>query len=174
MRTHAPPMRGSARHALAGALLVSAALGCGGGRSASFALRQAIPMGPISVTVDGWESVGEARAPLSSLRAPAGEKAIAVFVRWDGLDSYAEPDRRIFAEAFLQDALRVLDSEGFGYEAISAMPRELYHFSGGGAPAPRDWVVVFHVYVDSRDYTLRLSHPDPQEDAFDVAIGHLG
>ena len=24
------------------------------------------------------------------------------------------------------------------------MPRELYHFADGGAPAPRDWVVVFH------------------------------
>jgi hypothetical protein len=178
MRTHALPLRGSAsraRHAIAMALLLSAAPGCGGGaRSASFPLHEVIPFGPISVAVDGWEAVGEAHAPISWLRAPAGEKAIAVFVRWDGLEPYAEPDRQTFAKAFLRDALRVVDADGFGYQAISAMPRELYLFTGVGAPAPRDWVVVFHVYVDSRGYTLRLSHPDPDEEAFDVAIVQLG
>jgi hypothetical protein len=118
--------------------------------------------------------VGEAHAPISSLRAPAGEKAIAVFVRWDGLASYAERDRQIFAKAFLRDAVRIVDSDGSRYHAINAMTRELYHFSGYEAAAPRDWVVVFHVDADSRGYTLRLAHPDPGKEAFDVAVIQLG
>jgi hypothetical protein len=177
MPSPGPPTRDSVRRPLAIAWLLaaSAALGCAvGERSAPFPLRKGITFGPISVAVEGWESVGEAHAPISSLRAPAGEKAIAVFVRWDGLTAYAEQDRQTFARTFLRDALRVVDSDGSGYAAVSAMPREVYHFSGHAAAAPRDWVVVFHVDADSKGYTLRLSHPDPGEEAFDVAVIRLG
>lgn len=175
MRTPDPHTRDSGSRPFAWLLAVSAAVSCGGGaRSAPFPLHQVIPFGPISVAVDGWESVGEAHAPLSSLRAPAGEKTIAVFVRWDGLSSYEERDRQTFARTFLRDALRIVDSDGSGYTAVSAMPRELYHFSGYEAAAPRDWIVVFHVDAASHDYTLHLTHPDPREEAFDVAVVTLG
>ena len=155
-------------------ILLCSAFGCAAQeRTASFPLRQSIPLGPLNVSVDGWEEVGQAHAPISSLRAPAGEKVIAVFVAWKGLDAYTESDRQVFAEKFLEGRLKLVDSDGFDYKSISAMPRDLYHFSGSSASISRDWVVVFHVWVDSQGYTLRVSHPDSGEEAFDVAIVEL-
>jgi len=156
-------------------LVLCAAFGCAQqARTASFKLREKIPFGPIAVSVNGWEEVGQTHAPLSSLRTLEGEKAIAVFVDWSGLDSYAEQDRQGFAEAFLRVSLKLVGSDGMEYKAVSAMTREIYNFSGQVSAAPRDWVVVFHVRADSRGYTLRLSHPDPGEESFDVAIVQLG
>ena len=169
------PTPGSASLRLVGLVILCAALGCvQPQRSASFQLRQEIPFGPIAVSVNGWEAVGEAPAPLSSLRAPQGHKAIAVFVAWSGLDPYTEPDRQKFAEEFLSASLKLVDSDGLEYKSIAAMPQEIYHFSGTIAPAPRNWVVIFHSSLDSHGYTLRLSHPDPGEGSFDVAIVPLG
>jgi hypothetical protein len=167
------PVFGNLR--IAALVLLCVAPGCAPQvRSTSFPLRQEIPFGPIAVSVNGWEEVGEAHAPLSSLRAPEGAKAIAVFVVWSGLDPYTEPDRQKFAEEFLSDSLKLADSGGLDYKAVAAMPREIYHFSSRPASAPRDWVVIFHASSGSGGYTLRLSHPDPGEDSFDVAIVPLG
>lgn len=143
-------------------------------RVASFRPGQEISCGPIRVSVNGWEEVGESHAPLSSLRAASGEKAIAVFVGWNGLDPYSEPDRQVFAGEFLNRSLKLVDSDAFVYKAVASMPREIYRFSELPASAPRDWVVIFHAYVDSSGYTLQVSHPDPGEEAFDVASIPLG
>jgi hypothetical protein len=152
--------------------LVILCLGCVDAveRSASFSLREEISLGIITVEVRGWEEVPNLHAPINSLRAPAGEKAIAVFVRWSGLDDYAEQDRQAFARSFLSNRLRLRDSEGFEVEAIDAMAKGIYHFLGPVGSAPRDYVVIFHVWVDSEGLTLCLQHPDPQEEGFDVAI----
>jgi len=169
------PTRDSGRRRVLCLALLCGALACGSlERTALFTLRQRIPLGPITVSVEGWEGVGEVHAPLSSLRTPQGEKAIAVFAGWSGLDPFAEPDRQIFAERFLRDALVLVDSDGFGYKPVAAMSRRLYDASVPSSPAPRDYVVIFHVGAGSRGYTLRLSHPDQEEDAFDVAIVPLG
>ncbi|HET6372246.1 MAG TPA: hypothetical protein VFG76_03000 [Candidatus Polarisedimenticolia bacterium] len=155
--------------------MLCAALGCAQhARTASFKSREKIPFGPIAVSVEGWEEVGEAHAPLSSLRTEDGRKAIAVFVSWSGLEPYTEPDRQVFAEEFLRRSLQLVDSDGSDYEAVAAMPLEIYHFSSQPMAAPRDWVVVFHAKAEGRGYTLHLHHPDPGEDAFDVAVVSLG
>ncbi len=156
-------------------VVVCVAFGCARQeRTASFPLREKIPFGVLAVSVDGWEEVGDAHAPLSSLRTPEGEKAVAVFVGWSGLEPYAESDRQAFAEEFLRGHLKLVDSEGFDYRSVTAMPREQYYFSGHASSMPRDWVVVFHVWVDSRGYTLRLSHPNVGKESFDVAVVSLG
>ena len=175
MRRPEAPIPDSGRLRIVWLVVLCAALGCATQeRTASFRLRQQIPFGPIAVSVEGWEEVGGVHAPISSLHTPEGEKAIAVFVVWSGLEPYAEPDRQVFAESFLSGSLKLVDSGGFDYTAVAAMPREHYNFTGQPAPASRDWVVIFHAWVDSRGYTLRLSHPDPGEEAFDVAIVPLG
>jgi hypothetical protein len=153
-------------------VLAAMALGCGSGaeRSATFAIKQEIPLGIISVTVMGWEEVPQIHPPFHSLDAPAGEKAIAVFARWRGLDEYAERDQGHFVESFLQHRLKIIDSEGYEASAINAMPRALYDSFEMRGLAPRDWVVIYHVWVDSQGYTLQVRHPDPGEEDFHVAV----
>jgi len=179
MNRPAAAIRGSGRtrheRPLAGLVILCAALGCAvEGRTASFKVREQISFDVISVSVRGWEPVGRTHAPLSSLRAAEGEKVIAVFVDWSGLEPFKEPDRQQFAEKFLGGRLKLVDSEGRGYRSVSAMPRGVYDFSNEPAPMPRDWVVVFHVRSDSEGYTLRLSHPDARGKSFDVAVVPLG
>ncbi len=145
-------------------------------RSARYALGEEIDVGIITVSVTQWKEVRGTRAPLRSLRPPEGEKPVAVFVRWRGLDEYGEFDRRYFVEAFLSDRLTLVDSDGFEYEALTAMPKDIYQFTaqaGSGNTAPPDWVVVFWAWVDSRDYKLRIEHPDPRKGDFDVAVVEL-
>jgi hypothetical protein len=159
-------------------LIAAVLVGCGGDKesSAHFALGEEIPLGIISVSVTQWEEVRGTSSPLGSLRPPEGEKPIAVFVRWRGLDEYAEFDRRTFVEAVLSDRLTLIDSDGFEYAARTAMPKEFYRFSaqaGSGKTAPPDWAVVFWAWVDSRDYKLHIEHPDPAEGDFDVAVVEL-
>jgi hypothetical protein len=154
--------------------LIIVCLGCVGvpERSASFGMREEIPLGIIDVEVRGWEEIPEIHAPLSSHTPPAGEKAIAVFVRWSGLTDYAEQDRQLFAKTFLKSRLRLRDSAGFEVEAIASMPKGLYHFGPAGY-APRDYAIIFYVWVDSEGFTLRLQHPDAREQDFNVAIVSL-
>ena len=175
MRRLAAAIPGFDRLRLVCLFVLCGVLGCAlEERAASFKLREKIPFGVFEVSVEGWERVGEAHAPISSLRAPEGEKTIAVFVVWSGLESYEESDRRVFAEAFLHDRLNLVDADGLDYRSVSAMPREVYDFSNHAEPMPRDWVVVFHVGVESHAYTLRLRHPDPDNKDFDVALVQLG
>ncbi|MHC4108912.1 MAG: hypothetical protein ACYSTY_12590, partial [Planctomycetota bacterium] len=106
-------------------LLAALALGCESGaeRSATFAMKQEIPLGIIAVTIMDWEEVGQIRASLGSLDAPEGEKSVAVFVRWRGLDEYAEMDQRQFVESFLEHRLTLIDSEGYEAPGFHAMPK---------------------------------------------------
>lgn len=161
-------------------LIAAVVLGCGGDgdtkSSTQFTLREEIPLGIINVSVTQWEEARETSSPLSSLRPPEGEKPIAVFVRWRGLDEFREFDRRTFVEALLSDRLTLVDSDGFEHAALTAMPKDLYQFTaqaGSGKTAPPDWVVVFWVWVDSRDYELHVEHPNPGEGDFDVAVVDL-
>lgn len=159
-------------------LIAAVVLGCGGddGTSAQYALRQEVPLGIISVSVTQWEEVSGASAPLRSLRPPEGEKPVAVFVRWRGLDEYGEFDRRTLVEAILNNRLTLVDSDGFEYSPLTAMPKDIYQFTaqaGSGKTAPPDWVVVFWAWVDSRDYELHIEHPDPGKGGFDVAVVEL-
>jgi hypothetical protein len=92
-------------------------------------------------------------------------------VRWRGLDEYAELDRRTFVEAFLTDQMTLVDSEGFEYKAVTAMPEDHYRMSPQMNPvnAPPNWVVVFWAWVDSDGYSLLIENPDPEPGEFRVA-----
>lgn len=175
MKVPGAPTPGSARRAILALLAAASMLGCvRQERTASFRLHEQIPLGVIAITVDGWEQVGQAHAPLSSLRAEEGRKTIAAFIGWSGLDEYKEPDRQLFVDKFLQRRLKLADSNGSEYEAADAMPREIYFFSGELPPAPRDWVLVFHVPADTVPDTLRVTHPDPRQETFEVGVVPLG
>ena len=158
-------------------LIAAVVLGCGADEEllAPHALREEIDLGIISVSVTQWHEVRGTSSPLGSLHPPEGEKPVAVFIRWRGLNEYTEFDRRTFVEAFLSDRLTLVDSDGFEYAAPTAMPKDLYQLSAQASlgPAPPDWVVVFWAWVDSRDYKLHIEHPDPGEGDFDVAVVEL-
>ena len=141
-------------------------------RSSSFALREEIPLGIINIAVTGWEEVSADLARGYPLKAQAGEKVIAVFVEWSGLDAYSERDGQYFAETYLHNRLELLDSDGFKYSALSAMTKNLYNRSGYGSPLSHNCVVIFHVWVDSKKYILRLQSLEP-EGGVDVAIVSL-
>lgn len=167
-------MDGSAKGRLTW-LVAATAIACSGDAkiTAPYVLGQEIDLGIITVSVTQWEDASGTSSPLGSLHPPEGEKPVVVFVRWRGLSAYGELDRRIFVENFFADRLTLTDSDGFEYEALGAMPKNLYQLSvqpGLGTAAPPDWVVVFWAWVDSRDYRLRIEHPDPAEDGFDVAV----
>jgi len=156
---------------LAAALLALQPLACGlGGLSPTvFAPGQEIPLGELSLTVTGWEAVPPGHAPISALRAAPGEKVIAVFVRWSGLPGRSDMERRVLLERFLERQARIVDDEGFQTTAFSAMARELYRLQAPVREAPSDWVVVFHVWIDSRNYKLLLAHPDPAQGGLRLA-----
>ena len=122
---------------------------------------QEIPLGELSLSVTGWETVPEKHAPISVLRAAPGEKVIAVFVRWSGLATSSDLDRRLFLERYFESHAKVVDDAGFVCRAFDSMPRELYRFQPFSRHAPPDWVIVFHVWIDSQNHTLLLEHPDP-------------
>jgi len=175
MRGPAAPTLAFAELGFACLLLAAMVPGCGSGAepSATFAMKQEIPLGILSVAVMGWEEVPRIHPPLVSLDAPAGEKAIAVFARWRGLDEYGETDQGHFVESFLQHRSKLIDSEGYEASAITALPKALYDSSEMRGFAPRDWVVIYHVWVDSQGYTLQVRHPDPGEEDFHVAVVSL-
>jgi hypothetical protein len=151
-------------------LIAAVVVGCGGNgdseSSAQYALKEEIPLGIISVSVTRWEEVRGTSSPLRSLRPPEGEKPVVVFVRWRGLDEYAEFDRRTFVEALLSHRLTLVDSDGLDIYQFSAQ-------AGSGKTAPPDWAVVFWAWVDSRDYELHIEHPNPGEGDFNVAVVEL-
>lgn len=175
MRGPGAPTRAFAKAGSACLLLAALVLGCGNGaeRSATFTIKQEIPLGIISVAVMGWEEVPQSHPPFRSLDAPAGEKAIAVFTRCRGLDEYAELDKRQFIESFLQHRFKLIDSEGYEAAVISTLPKALYDSFEMRSPAPGDWVAIYHVWVDSQGYTLQVRHPDPGEEDFHVAVVSL-
>ena len=157
-------------------LIASAVMGCAPAEEslARYTLGEEIPLGIIDLSVTRWQEVRQTGSPLGSLHPPEGEKPVVVFVRWRGLREYAEFDRRNFVEAFLNDRLTLIDSDGFEYEALNAMPRDLYQYSRGGPGiAPTDWVVVFWVWVDSEGYSLLIEHPQPDTGGFHVAVVDL-
>jgi hypothetical protein len=164
-------MHASARWALTGIMLVVPVIGCGSApeRSRAFVVGEEIPLGILSVTVDRIEQAARV-APLVALDPPAGEKAKAIWVRWSGLGDFEERARQTFAATVLRHRLRIVDSGGFDYPAITALEPELYHWSGRPGPAGRTRVVIFWVPVDSEEYTLLIEHPDPGEDDFEVAL----
>lgn len=154
--------------------LAIALAGCANERAVPFAQGEEIPLRVLSLRVADWETVPPSLPYLSPQRPPEGEKAIAVFVRWEGLEDYSPLDRRIFVESFLGHRLTLSDSDGYAYEAITAMPRDLYYGSSHDLDAPPDWVAIFHVWIDSGGYSLRVRHPDPGSEDFDVAVVELG
>lgn len=167
-------MRASAERTLI-CLFASAVIACATeGRPARYALGEEIDLGIISLSVSEWHEVRATSSPLRSLYPPEGEKPVVVFVRWRGLGEYADFDRRRFVEAFLRDRLTLVDSDGFEYEALSAIPEGLYQMSGGvPGVAPPEWVVVFWAWVDSAGFTLHIEHPEPDEGGFHVAVVDL-
>lgn len=154
-----------------------ACAGCAPGqRIASFAPGEEIPLKVLTLSVSRWEAVPPSLPYLSSENTSAGEKAVAVFARWRGLEEVAEMDRRVFIESFLEHRLTLVDSDGFTYAAISAIPTNFYYGSSYDMNAPADWAVIYHVYVDSGGYSLRVRHPEPGvheeegKEGFDVAV----
>ena len=142
--------------------------------SASFKLGEEIPLGILSLRVSDSEVVPSSRAPLQSLSALSGERAIAVFARWEGLVDFGELDKRQFVESFLEHRVTLVDSDRFSYDVIKAMPRDLYYGSAYAFEASPDWVVIFYVWVDSSGYSVRIRHPDPGNEGFNVAVVSLG
>jgi hypothetical protein len=134
-----------------------------------FSLGDPLELGMFTLKARRMETVASPPpVPLGSLSAQPGEKVIAVFVRWDGLDGLTPMDRRIFVESFLQHRLAVVDEADERTPAFHAMSAGLYHGMPGGLPE-REWVVVFHVWVDSREFTLLVEHPDPDPTGFELA-----
>ncbi len=160
---------------IVGIALTAMTMGCQNptSRSSSFALGEEIPLGLMQVTVNRIEQAARV-APLRSLDPPAGEKAIAVWVRWSGLQDFEETARQTFAETVLHHRLRIIDSAGLDYPAINALEPEFYHWTGRPGPAGRTRIVIFWVGVDSEEFTLRIEHPDPGEGDFEVALVPLG
>lgn len=153
-------------------MLAAISVGCVE-RTATFAFHQPIPLGLITLAVTGWQDVPLNHPPLSSLDAPPGEKAIAVFIRWEGLDDYSESDKNYFVDSFLPRRLTITDSDGYDASCRHAMPRYLYEASWPLATdnaAPREWVLICRVWVDCQGYRLKVKHPQPREANFDVAM----
>ena len=127
MRRQARSMRVFAERTLI-LLIASGVMGCAPDEESlvAYSPREEIPLGIIDLSVTDWDEVSGTRSPLGSLHPPEGEKPVVVFVRWSGLGEYAEFDRRRFVEAFLNDRLTLVDSEGFEYHALNAMPEDLY------------------------------------------------
>lgn len=106
-------------------------------------------------------------APFSG-EAQAGEKLVAVFIYWRGLDDFDDVSRQAFIDSFLCNRLRIVDSEGYANRCMTAMPQNLFV----GRPSrslAREWVVVFRVWVDSEGLALQIEHPEPAENGFRVA-----
>lgn len=139
------------------------------GQATLFALGQPLELGMFTIKARRMETVADPPPiPLGSLQAQPGEKVIAVFVHWAGLDGLEPMDRRVFIESFLEHRLTVVDEAGERAAAFHAMPADLYHGMPGQL-SEQEWVVVFHVWVDSRDFTLLVVHPDPEPGGFEVA-----
>lgn len=133
-----------------------------------FALQDRISFGIFDLQVMRWEEVPQSHPPVSSLNAPEGERAVAVFVYWRGLADYRPEDRQVFVESFLRGRTRVVDSEGYAYDAITAMTKDIYTFLPGGGPT-QELVVIYHIWIESEGLALMIEHPDPQEGGFRVA-----
>ena len=140
-----------------------------------FAIRQAIPLGFLTVTVSGTDSVaGNYFDPAGSRHSAAGMKSYAVF-----LDiATAEPEQVKLPRIILFLAgVRLVDSDGNRYRAAAPMPAEQYNLlksarAGGdwtrfdqqGKTVPRQWVVLFLVPETSHGLTLLLPNPRPTDD----------
>lgn len=167
---HKAGSRMACRFRLLAAMLVSlSACEAASQTPTPFDLRQPIPLGMLSIAVMRTETVPNPPfAPISSLMAQPGEKVVAVFVRWKGLEDLDQADQRVFIETFLEDRLSIVDEDGETYPAFSAMPLDIYQMSPGGY-SPHDWVAVFHVWVDSQRYTVLVANPQPEAGGFTVA-----
>jgi len=145
---------------------------CGGERPPEptvFSLGSRIALPDFAIKVRRMETVARPPPnPLNSLRASPGEKVIAVFVHWEGLEDLEEWDAQTFIEAFIEGRFTVLDEAGERTPAFSAMPADLYHWMPTGFPQ-REWVAVFHVYEDSERFTLLVENPDPVPGGLAVA-----
>ncbi len=176
MRRQARSMRAFVERTLI-LLIASGVMGCAADEESliAYSPREEIPLGIIDLSVTDWDELSGTRSPLGSLRPPEGEKPVVVFIHWSGLGEYSEFDRRRFVEAFLSDRLTLVDSDGFEYDALHAMPEDLYRMSGRMSlgSAPPTWVVVFWAWVDSEGYSLRIEHPNPTEGGFHVATVDL-
>ena len=157
-------------------LLLSALLSaCSWNPATAYALRDEIPLGSLTISVDHWEEISRPPTSLASLNKTnrKKEKLVAVFVRWSPLDDYAPLDRRTHVQGVLTGKLKLVDSNGFWYAARAALPRDIYDgvvHSRISSVAPREWVVVFQVWRGSLGYSLRVQHPDPGPEAIHAAV----
>lgn len=134
-----------------------------------FSLGDSLDLGMFTLKARRMETVSNPPpVPLGSLHAQPGEKVIVLFVRWDGLAGLEALDRRVFIESFLEHRLAIVDEAGERVSAFHAMSTDLYHGMPGAFPE-QEWVVVFHVWIDSREFTLLVEHPDPGPADFKLA-----
>jgi len=155
-----------------------AACGAGAPEATPFRMKERIPLGVVSLAVTRAQVVTIPPTPLGSLSAVPGHKVIAVFVRLGGLDDLdglKGLERRLFAEKFLEGRTTLSDAAGERTKDGHAMPKGLYYGSGdmGGMRSP-DYVVVFQVPEESRDFTLFVENPEPQEGQPQLAAVALG
>jgi hypothetical protein len=170
--TRRPP----AWRAVAAAALTVA---CGGAQPAPFPRDEPIRLGPLELTVLELEPVpSPPPVPLSSLRAHPGARPLAVFVEWAGLDGMAESERSRFLESFLEEGVTLTDADGAEYRAMSALTRPMYSIGDTrgmiGGTVPHDWVVVFHVAEDAREFALLVENPEPDGGGPELARVDLG
>jgi hypothetical protein len=154
---------------VAGVVLCGTLTACGSPPEppAPFARGERIPLGMLSLEVRRSQEMQSMPRPYAG-EAQAGEKLVAVFVYWRGLDDFDEFSRETFVDSFLCRRLRIVDSAGYEYGCMLTMPVDRFV----GRPSPklaREWVVVFRVWVDSEGLALHVEHPDPPEGSFRVA-----
>ena len=140
-----------------------------------FSLKSPIPIGPYEVTakrvrraVDGFTH-----------KVGPGEKGIAVYLSWTGLDAFDRASRYHFIESFNQNRMRILDSLGNTWKPYGTYPVDFYEAPQRntglfGSARLRDWVVAFTVPKRARNFTLLIENPDPREGQPRLARVSLG
>jgi hypothetical protein len=159
--------------AVTGGLLCGSMIACGSPPepATSFARGERIPLGILSLEVRRSQEMQRMPRPFSG-QAQAGEKLVAVFVHWRGLDNYDDASRRSLIDSLLCNRLRIVDSEGYAYSCMQAMPSDLFNLRPSRSLSSQ-WVVVFRVWVDSEGLVLQIEHPEPVEGGFRVAAVSL-
>ena len=149
---------------LASGLLVAGCAGEPAMEPIEYSTGDRIALSKITVTVERTEHVRttstDSRRLQSNLAGP-GERAIAVFVRWSGLEDLSQTERGFFIRSFLENRLSVVDDAGDRYQTVDVLEASQYLEQIGGSGSTI--VAVFHLHEDSRKLVLLIEHPDPPE-----------
>ena len=155
------------------AVLAAALSACRQPAATPYVLNAEIPLGGMTLKVRHIE-----RTSLDSQTA-LEDRAYAVHVSCFGVPSIRNvTDRLLYFDNFLERQLSLVDSDGDRFRPTLAEDESSYAFRFDQTTMPshddRFWVVTFVVPEASRDFTLEVRNPDPQERQPVVASVHLG